>query len=43
MPRKPKTEDLIYLIIIVLSLVILVLILVSPPEFSDAKVYYRAF
>jgi preprotein translocase subunit SecG len=43
MPRKLTVDHLVYAFVIILCLIVLVLVLVSPPEFTDIKNAYQGF
>jgi hypothetical protein len=43
MIRKPNLEQLIYALVIVLSLAALGLLLLAPPDLMNARVIYQGF
>jgi hypothetical protein len=43
MPPKQIIEFFIYALIIILSLVVLALVIVSPPNFTDVRSVYQGF
>jgi hypothetical protein len=43
MPPKPIVEYFIYALIIILSLIVLALVIVSPPGFMENKSVYQGF
>jgi len=43
MPSKSAIEYLVYALVIVLSIIVLLLIFVSPPDFAANKSVYQGF